>query len=88
MAFGGCTNGYVTARFLKFFGQTDLVFTTLICAVALPLYIISALLIESAFAWYGELPAKNSFGKSILRAIGLYLLHATLCYYGAFAGYA
>ena len=62
MAIGGCTNGYVTAKYLKFFGTTDLFFTILVCAVALPLYIITALMIESIFSWYGELPARHNFG--------------------------
>ena len=43
---------------------------------------------EAVFAWYGGLPASHSFGNNSLRFSGLYLLHATMCYYGAFAGYA
>ena len=62
MAFGGFLNGYVTARYFKFFGKTDLSDAFVICAVALPLYIYSAFIVESIFAWYGELPKSNSFG--------------------------
>ena len=87
MALGGCLNGYVTARYLKFFGTTDLVLTTVICAFALPLHIVFHLLVEAVFAWFGKLPSSYSFSQNMLRYAGLYLLHAIMCYFGAFVGY-
>ena len=81
-------NGYVTSRYLKFFNMTDLIYTALVCAVALPLHILGALLIEQIFAWYAGHPSTHSFGNTMLRAFGIYLLHATMCYIGALLGYS
>ena len=87
LGFMGFFNGYVTSRYLKFFGTTDMWFSTTVSAVALPLYIVGALIFEMIFAWIGNQAMRYSFFMVGLRTIGWYILHATLCYYGAFAGY-
>ena len=87
LAIFGYLNGYVTARYLKFFGVTDLYFTVTVSAVALPLYIVGALALEMFFAWIGNQPTRHTFKVVMLRTFGWYLLNAVLCYLGSFHGY-
>ena len=85
--FCGYINGYVTARYLKFFGKTDMLFATLMSAVALPLFIISAALLEILFDYVDHDPRRYRFQFPILQTIGWYLINALLCYSGAYKGY-
>lgn len=87
LCFCGLFNGYVTSRYLKFFGTTDLVFTTLIGAVGLPSYAISATLLEMLIAHVGKQATRYSFMSVLLRVIGYILLNAVMCYIGAWRGY-
>ena len=43
LAIFGYLNGYVTARYLKFFGATDIMLSMTISAVALPLFLLACL---------------------------------------------
>lgn len=83
----GFFNGYVTSRYLKFFGTTDLILSTTISALCLPLFVVGGLLLEMFFAHIGKQAERYSFMAVIFRTIGWYLLHSTMCYYGAFKGY-
>ena len=45
----GYLNGYVTARYLKFFSKTEMRYATLLSAVVLPLCILSVITLEVLF---------------------------------------
>ena len=87
MAFYGFLNGYVTSRYLKFFGTTDWNFSASVSAFALPCFIMGALGLELVFAWLARSSLRYSFMNTMLRVFGWYLLNGTMCYYGAFKGY-
>lgn len=87
LALFGFINGYVTSRTLKFFGTTDWNFSATISAFALPLFITGLMGFEMFFAWISNSPSKYSFGKTLLRTIGWYLLNGVMCYIGAYRGY-
>ena len=87
MAVFGFLNGYVTSRYLKYFGTTDWNFSASVSAFALPCFIMGALGLEQIFAWLARSSLRYSMGQTMLRVIGWYLLNGTMCYYGAFKGY-
>lgn len=87
LALFGFINGYVTSRTLKFFGTTDWNFSATISAFALPLFITGLMGFEMFFAWVSNSPSKYSFGKTLMRTIGWYLLNGVMCYIGAYRGY-
>jgi len=87
LCFCGLFNGYVTSRYLKFFGTTDLIFTTMISAVGLPMYAITATLLEMLIAHVGKQATRYSFFSVLFRVVGYYLLNASMCYLGAWRGY-
>jgi transmembrane 9 superfamily member 2/4 len=47
----GHVNGYVTARYLRFFGNSDFKLAVIISALALPAFIIGVFLVEIFFAY-------------------------------------
>ena len=51
MAFFGLLNGYMTSRYLKFFGTTDWNFSATVSSLVLPLFITGAFLLECFLAW-------------------------------------
>ena len=83
----GYLNGYVTARYLKFFGKTEMWQATFLSAVALPLCIFSVILIEMFFNWIDHDPRRYRYTFPMMQTIGWYILNALLCYFGAFKGY-
>lgn len=87
MAIFGILNGYVTSRYLKFFGTTDWNFSATVSSLVLPLFITGALLMECLLAWVTRSSLRYSFKDVFFRVIGWYLLNGTMCYYGAFKGY-
>lgn len=87
MALYGYVNGYVTARYLKFFGSPDWTFSAVVSALALPMFFTAAILEEVFFAWVTRSSMRYSAGQTILRAIGWYLLNGSLCFAGAYRGY-
>ena len=87
MALYGYVNGYVTARYLRFFGASDWSFSAVVSALALPMFFTAAILEEVFFAWVTRSSMRYSAGQTILRAIGWYLLNGGLCFAGAYHGY-
>ena len=87
MSFNGFYNGYITSRYLKFFGKTDLWFSTTLSAAVLPLYIVAALTIERFAMWSGNGITRHGFMHTIFKSVAWYSLHAVMCYLGAFKGY-
>ena len=87
MAFFGFINGYVTSRYLKFFGATDWNFSAGISAFVLPLIFIGGIVFESFFSWISGNSLRYSFGDTILRTLGWYFFNASMCYIGAYKGY-
>lgn len=87
MAIFGFLNGYVTSRYLKFFGTTDWNFSATVSSLVLPLFITGAMLMECLLSWIVKSSLRYSFGDILFRVIGWYLLNGTMCYYGAFKGY-
>ena len=62
MALYGYTNGYVTARYLKFFGSSDWSFSAVVSALALPMFFTAAILEEVFFAWVTRSSLRYSAG--------------------------
>ena len=87
LALLGFFNGYVTSRYLKFFGATDLWFSVTVSAVVLPMFLFSCLLLEKLFDWVDHIPNRTSNKVMIQHAIIVYIFHASLCYLGALRGY-
>ena len=87
LAVFGFINGYFTSRNLKFFGTTDWNFSATIAALVLPLFIIGCIFLEQLIGWIAGSSIRYTFGETVLRTIGWYLLNGTMCYYGAFKGY-
>ena len=83
LAMFGFLNGYVTSRYLKFFGKTDLMYSVTISAVVLPIFLFSCLLLEHFFDWIDHIPNRISNKVMLFHAILVYLSHASLCYVGA-----
>lgn len=87
LAIWGFFNGYVTSRYLKYFGTTDWNFSASVSAFAFPCFIMGAFFLELVFGWLAKSSIRYSVGTTILRVVGWYLLNGTMCYYGAFKGY-
>lgn len=87
LAIFGFLNGYVTSRYLKYFGTTDWNFSATVSAFAFPCFIMGAFGLELIFAWLAKSSLRYSFLNTMLRVLGWYLLNGTMCYYGAFKGY-
>lgn len=62
MAIFGFLNGYVTSRYLKYFGTTDWNFSASVSAFALPCFIMGALGLEQIFAWLARSSLRYSMG--------------------------
>ena len=87
MAFNGFLNGYVTSRYLKFFGTTDLWFSTTVSAVVLPFFIVACLTIERMANYAGNGITRHNVSSTMVRTVLWYSMHAGMCYLGAFKGY-
>ena len=83
----GYLNGYVTARYLKFFSKTEMLQASFLSAVAIPMCIFSVIMFEMLFNWIDPDPRRYRYTFPILQTTGWYLLNALLCYFGAFKGY-
>ena len=55
--------------------------------LVLPLFIIGCIFLEQIIGWIAGSSIRYTFGETVLRTIGWYLLNGTMCYYGAFKGY-
>lgn len=62
IAFFGFINGYVTSRYLKYFGTTDWNFSATVSAFAFPCFIMGALGLELVFAWLARSSLRYSMG--------------------------
>ena len=87
LVFNGFMNGYVTSRYLKFFGTTDLWLSTTLSAVALPIFLIVAMAIERFTNWTAGGINRDSFFSTVFYSLIWYSIHAVMCYLGAFRGY-
>ena len=87
LAIFGYVNGYVTARYLKFFGATDVMFSMTISAVALPLFLMVCLAVEKIFNRVDHIPNRFANKVYVAHAIILYIMNVGLCYLGAHRGY-
>ena len=56
LALYGYLNGYVTARWLKFYGATDWNFSAIVSSCALPVYFIGAIITEVFFSYILHTP--------------------------------
>ena len=83
----GYLNGYVTARYLKFFNKTEIWYATFLSAVALPLCIFSVIIFEMLFNYIDPNPRRYRYTFPLIQTIGWYILNALLCYFGALRGY-
>jgi len=84
LALFGVVNGYVTARYLKFFGNTDFKMSVAISALVLPLFIMGVFFVELGLAYIQKQPLRFSAAKTLARVIGWYLLNGAMCFIGAY----
>ena len=87
LALFGILNGYVTARYLRFFGNSDLKLAATISGLVLPAFILGVFFVELFFAYVQKSALRYSFATTIARVIGWYLFNASTCYIGAYQGY-
>ena len=87
MVIFGYLNGYVTSRFLKRFGETDIWASASLSAVALPFYIIASLFLEMIIDWFDHNTRRYRFVFLLESTICWFIVNAALCYLGAFKGY-
>jgi len=83
----GYLNGFITARFLKFYGTSDFKFVTIVSSCALPVYFIGAIVFEVFFSWITRSPQRYSAMQTLLRVFVWYLVNGVMCYLGAYHGY-
>lgn len=87
LALFGYLNGYVTSRYLKFFGTTDWGFSAVISSFGLPLFLTGAFAFELFFAWISRSAIRYSFKHNLLKMTAWYLLNGFTCMIGAYRGY-
>ena len=56
LALFGLLNGYVTSRYLKFFGKTDMCLSLTLSAVALPWFLMGSLFLEKILDKVDHIP--------------------------------
>ena len=87
LALFGYLNGFVTARYLKFYGTNDWNFSAIVSALTLPLYYTSACIFEVFFAWLTNSVQRFNAMESLMRAFAWYALNGVLCFAGAYHGF-
>ena len=83
LALFGFLNGYMTSRYLKFFGTTDMWFSVTISAVVLPMVLMTCLILEKLFDWANHIPNRTFSKVKMEHAFVAFLINACLCYFGA-----
>ncbi len=83
----GHINGFVTSRYLKFFGNPDFIMATSISSLALPVFIIGVFFFEILLSYAQSSALRFSAAQILLRVIAWYLFNASTCFVGAYRGY-
>ena len=87
IAIFGYLNGYVTSRFLKRFGGTDIKTSASISAVGFPIYIITSLFFERIIDRFNHNTRRYRFMFLLASTVCWFIINAALCFYGAYRGY-
>ncbi len=83
----GHINGFVTSRYLKFFGNSDFKIATTISSLALPIFIIGVFFFEILLSYAQSSALRFNAAQILLRVVPWYLFHASTCFVGAYKGY-